>query len=267
MLLDFDRLGAFRWVLIAVGCAVGFFLLLPILFIVALSFGDSQWLIFPPPGWTLEWYRQLFTDPGWIDSLLTSAKLAVIVTVLSVSIGFLASLALVRGKFRGRGALQAFFLAPMVLPVVVLAVALYAFTLRVGLNGTTTGFVIGHLIIALPFSIISISNSLASFDTSLEDAALICGASPLAVKLRVTLPAIQLGIFAAAIFSFLASWDEVVVSIFMSSPTLQTLPVRIWSTLRQDLTPVVAAASSMLVMLTAVLMLVVAVIRRPRTVK
>ena len=195
MLLDFDRLGSLRWVLIAIGSAVGLFLLLPILFIVALSFGDSQWLIFPPPGWTLEWYRQLFTESGWVDALLTSAKLAVIVTILSVGLGLLASLALVRGTFRGRSAAQAFFLTPMVLPVVVLAVALYAFSLRVGLNGTTTGFVIGHLVIALPFSIISISNSLASFDTSLEDAALICGASPLAVKLRVTLPAIHLGIF------------------------------------------------------------------------
>jgi putative spermidine/putrescine transport system permease protein len=206
----------------------------------------------------------LFTDPGWVDSLLTSAKLAVIVTVLSVVLGLLASLALTRGKFRGRGAVQAFFLTPMVLPVVVLAVALYAFSLRVGLNGTTTGFVIGHLIIALPFSIISISNSLQSFDTALEDAALICGASPLEVKLRVTLPAIRLGLFAAAIFAFLASWDEVVVSIFMSSPTLQTLPVRIWATLRQDLTPVVAAASSLLVGLTTVLMLAGAALRRTR---
>ncbi len=264
MLLDFDRLGSLRWLLLSVGGAVALFLLLPILFIVALSFGNSQWLIFPPPGWTLDWYRQLLTDAGWLDSLMTSAKLAVIVTALSVLIGFLASLALVRGKFRGRAAVQAFFLTPMVLPVVVLAVALYAFVLRVGLDGTMTGFVIGHLIIALPFSIISISNSLSSFDTALEDAALICGASPLEVKLRVTIPAIRLGLFAAAIFSFLASWDEVVVSIFMSSPTLQTLPVRIWATLRQDLTPVVAAASSLLVGLTTVLMLAGAVLRRAR---
>jgi putative spermidine/putrescine transport system permease protein len=136
--------------------------------------------------------------------------------------------------------------------------------LRVGLNGTMTGFVIGHLILALPFSIISISNSLASFDATVEDAALICGASPFQVKWRVTLPAIRLGLLAAAIFSFLASWDEVVVSIFMASPTLQTLPVRIWATLRQDLTPVVAAASSLLVGLTAILMCAGAWLRRAR---
>ena len=133
MLLDFDRLGALRWMLVALGAAVALFLLLPIVFIVALSFGDSQWLIFPPPGWTLEWYRQLFTDAGWIDSLLTSAKLAVIVTVLSVFIGFLASLALVRGKFRGRGAVQAFWriLVPLAMPGIASG-ALMVFVMALG---------------------------------------------------------------------------------------------------------------------------------------
>jgi putative spermidine/putrescine transport system permease protein len=265
MLLDFDRLGPLRWALLGVGAAVSLFLLLPVLFIVALSFGDSQWLMFPPPGWTWRWYGMLFSDPGWLDSLITSVELGVVVMVLSVVLGLFASLALTRGSFRGRALLKAFFLTPMVLPVVVLAVALYAFFLRIGLTGTLVGFVIGHLIIALPFSIIAISNSLESFDTALEDAALICGASPFEVKWRVTLPAIRLGLFAAAIFSFLASWDEVVVSIFMASPTLQTLPVRIWSTLRQDLTPVIAAASSLLVCLTVILMLLGLVLKRGKS--
>lgn len=265
MLLDFDRLGPLRWMLLGVGAAVSLFLLLPVLFIVALSFGNSQWLMFPPPGWTLQWYSQLFSDPGWLDSLMTSVELGLVVMVLSVALGLFASLALTRGNFRGRAVLKALFLTPMVLPVVVLAVALYGFFLRIGLTGTLVGFVIGHLIIALPFSIIAISNSLEGFDTSLEDAALICGAGPLEVKWRVTLPAIRLGLFAAAIFSFLASWDEVVVSIFMSSPLLQTLPVRIWSTLRQDLTPVIAAASSLLVGLTVVLMLLGLVLKRDKS--
>lgn len=265
MLLDFDRLGSWRWVLISIGVLVVLFLLLPIIFIAALSFGDSQWLIFPPPGWTLHWYQQLFTDSTWIDALFNSAKVAVMVTVLSVTLGLLASLALTRGKFVGRNLLQIFCMTPMVLPVVVLAVALYAFFLRVGLNGTITGFVLGHLIIALPFSIITISNSLNSFDISLEEAAQICGASPLQVKLRVTLPSIRLGLFAAAIFSFLVSWDEVVLSIFMASPTLRTLPVLIWSTLRQDLTPVIAAASTLLIGLTVVMMLLVSLIKKGKS--
>ena len=150
----------------------------------------------------------------------------------------------------------------MILPVVVFAVALYAFSLKLGLNGTFIGFVIAHTIIALPFSITAIAGALEGFDKSIEDAAILCGATPLEAKIRVTLPAISHGLFAAAIFSFLMSWDEVVLAIFMSSPTLQTLPVKIWTTLRQDLTPVVAAASTLLVGLTLVLMILAALFRK-----
>lgn len=262
MLLDFDRLGSWKWVLIAINMLVALFLLLPIVFIAALSFGDSQWLIFPPPGWTLRWYRELFADPRWLESAWTSAKIAISVTVLSVMIGLLASLALTRGTFRGREGLRALFITPMILPVVVLAVALYAFFLRIGLNGTMVGFVLAHLVLALPFSVISICNALEGFDKSIEDAAILCGAAPWEARIRVTFPAISHGLFAAAIFSFLVSWDEVVVAIFMASPTLQTLPVRIWTTLRQDLTPVIAAASTLLVLFTIVLMLAAILVRK-----
>lgn len=262
MLLDFDRLGAWKWVLVAITVLVALFLLLPIVFIVALSFGSSQWLIFPPPDWTLRWYRDLFADPRWLESTWISARIALSVTVLSVFIGLMASLALTRGSFRGREALRALFITPMILPVVVLAVALYAFFLRIGLNGTMLGFVLAHLVLALPFSVISISNALEGFDKSIEDAAILCGATPWEARLRVTLPVISHGLFAAAVFSFLVSWDEVVVAIFMASPTLQTLPVKIWTTLRQDLTPVIAAASTLLVLFTIVLMLAAVLVRK-----
>jgi putative spermidine/putrescine transport system permease protein len=262
MLLDFDRLGVWKWVLVTITAVVALFLLLPVVFIAALSFGDSQWLLFPPPGWTLRWYRDLLADPRWLEAAWTSARIAIAVTVLSVVLGLFASLALTRGNFRGREILRAFFITPMILPVVVLAVAIYAFFLKIGLNGTFLGFILAHLILALPFSIISISNALEGFDKSIEDAAILCGASPWEARFRVTLPAISHGLFAAAIFSFLVSWDEVVVAIFMASPTLQTLPVKIWTTLRQDLTPVIAAASTLLVLFTIVLMLLAALVRK-----
>ncbi len=116
--------------------------------------------------------------------------------------------------------------------------------------------------VALPFAILSIGTALEGFDKSIEDAAILCGASPIEAILRVTLPAIANGLFSAAIFSFLASWDEVVLAIFMASPTLQTLPVKIWATLRQDLTPVVAAASTLPIAFTLALMLLVSLVRK-----
>jgi len=264
MLLDFDKLGAWRWLLIGLTVLVCLFLILPIVFIAALSFGSSQWLIFPPPSWTLRWYQDLFADSRWLWSAWASLKIAAIVTVLSVVIGFLAALGLNRGQFAGRDTLKALFLTPMILPVVVLAVALYALFLKLGLAGTTLAFVIAHLLIALPFSIISIGNALEGFDRAIEDAAILCGASPWEARLRVTVPAISHGIFGAAVFSFLASWDEVVLAIFMASPTLQTLPVKIWATVRQDLTPVIAAASTLLIAFTILLMIIAALVRKGR---
>lgn len=264
MLLQFDRLGWWRWVLVGITVAATIFLLMPIVFIAALSFGSSQWLIFPPPAWTLRWYRELLADPSWLESAWTSLQIACLVTVLSVALGFLTAFGLVRGRFPGRETLKAFFLTPMILPVVILAVALYAFFLRVGLAGTTPGFVIAHLVVALPFSIIAITGALEGFDKSIEDAAVLCGATPVEAVARVTVPAIAHGLFSAAVFSFLASWDEVVLAIFMASPTLQTFPVKIWATLRQDLTPVIAAASTLLMAFTIALMVLAAFARKGR---
>ncbi|TPN50771.1 ABC transporter permease [Mesorhizobium sp. B1-1-7] len=262
MLLDYDRLGWLKIALLGFTALVAGFLLLPVVFIVLLSFGSSRWLAFPPPGWTLKWYQELFADPAWFDAALTSAKIATTTAILAVVIGLLASFALVRGQFHGREILRGLLLTPMVLPVVVFAIAIYAFFLRLGLGGTTIGFVIAHTVLALPFAIIPIATALEGFDKSIEDAAIVCGASPFEAKLRITLPSIRIGIFSAAIFAFLASWDEVVVAIFMASPSLQTLPVKIWGSLRSDLSPVIAAASSLLVGLTLALMVVTALLQR-----
>ena len=262
MLLNYNSLGLWKWLLLLITVLTTAFLILPIVFIAALSFGSSQWLIFPPPGWTLKWYADFFADPRWLEATWTSLRIALMVTVLSVLIGLVASFGLVRGRFIGRNTLRALFMTPMILPVVVLAVALYAFFLKLGLAGTTAGFVIAHLVVALPFSILALTGALEGFDKSIEDAAVLCGASPLQAKIRITLPAISHGLFSAAIFSFLTSWDEVVLAIFMASPTLQTLPVKIWATLRQDLTPVIAAASTLLIAVTIILMLLVAAVRK-----
>lgn len=262
MLLDYDRMGWLRVALLGFTALVAGFLLLPVVFIVLLSFGSSRWLAFPPPGWTLKWYQELFADPAWLDAALTSARIATMTAILAVAIGLLASFALVRGQFAGREILRGLLLTPMVLPVVVFAIAIYAFFLRLGLGGTTIGFVIAHTVLALPFAIIPIATALEGFDKSIEDAAIVCGASPLEARLRITLPSIRIGIFSAAIFSFLASWDEVVVAIFMASPSLQTLPVKIWGSLRSDLSPVIAAASSLLVGLTLALMVATALLQR-----
>lgn len=264
MLLDFSKITwPLRLSLVAVAVGAALYLLLPIVFIVALSFGSSQWLAFPPPAWTTRWYSALLADDTWLNAAWASTRVALVVSALSVAIGFATALALKRGSFRGKELLRALFLTPMIMPVVILAVALYALFLKLGLTGTYPGFVLSHLVVALPFSIIAISNSLESFDFTLEDAARICGAGEWTVRWRVTFPAIRLGLLAAATFSFLVSWDEVVVSIFMSTPGVETLPVKIWSALRQDLSPTIAAASSLLIGITLVFMTISSWLTKP----
>lgn len=242
--------------------AIAAFLLLPIVFIVLLSFGSSQWLVFPPPGWTLKWYGQFFANAEWMQSALTSLKVALLTTVCSVALGLPTAFALVRGKFPGREMLYGLFTLPMIVPLVIIAVAVYAMFLKLGYTGTLFSFVVSHVIVALPFTIISIINSLKLFDQSIEDAAVICGASRLQAVFKVTFPGIRPGMMAGALFAFLVSWDEVVLSVMMASPTLQTLPVKMWTTLRQDLTPVIAVASTLLIGLSLLVMLIAAVLRR-----
>ena len=150
---------------------IALFLLLPIVFIVLLSFGSSQWLVFPPPGWTLKWYEQFFSNPEWMASVLTSFKVAVLTTICAVALGLPTAFALVRGRFPGRELLYGLFTLPMIVPLVIIAVAVYALFLKLGYTGTLFSFVVSHVIVALPFTIISIINSLKLFDQSIEDAA------------------------------------------------------------------------------------------------
>jgi putative spermidine/putrescine transport system permease protein len=151
----------------------------------------------------------------------------------------------------------------MIVPVVIIAVALYGLVLQWGLNGTLFAFVMSHMILALPFAIICIASALQTFDVALEKSAMICGATRAQALMRITLPSIRAGIVAGGLFAFLISWDEVVLAIFMATPTLQTLPVKIWVTLRTDLSPVIAAASSVLIAMTVALLAITALIRRP----
>jgi putative spermidine/putrescine transport system permease protein len=159
----------------------------------------------------------------------------------------------VRAKFRGKLLVSTFLSAPLFVPVIIVAVALYIVMLNIGLVGSKIAFVIAHTVIALPFAILMISNALQAFDESIEKAAMVCGASRLRAILLVTVPSISQGILAGALFAFLISWDEVVLSMFMAGPQIQTLPVRMWSMLRGDLSPEIAAIATVMLISTSLL--------------
>ncbi len=232
------------------------FLIVPMLFIIALSFGSSRWMAFPPPSWTIKWYAQIFANPGWLSAFLASLEIGAYVVICCMALAIPSAFGLVRSRFPGKQVVSTFLSSPLFVPVIIVAVALYILMLNIGMVGTKFAFVAAHTVIALPFALLMVTNSLQAFDESIEKAAMICGASRFRAIVSVTLPSISQGIFAGGLFAFVISWDEVVLSMFMAGPQTQTLPVKMWSMVRADISPEIAAvASIMLVTTTVVIML------------
>lgn len=231
------------------------FLVVPILVIVPISFSSAQYLTFPPPGFSLQWYQQLVERPEWIRALWMSLRVACLCAVLSLGLGIAAALALVRGRIPGKPAIYAFILSPMILPSVIVGLGTFFLLSRLRLTGSVIGVALGHTVAFAPMVVIIVSTALQSFDRRIEQAAIILGAPPIVAFCKITLPAIAPGVISAALFSFLLSFDEVLISLFLVDPVSITLPIQIWNNAIMQISPTIAAVS---VFLTAVSLLVLA---------
>ena len=240
------------------------FLVAPILIIVPISFSSAQYLKFPPPGFSLQWYRHFFGRPEWMASLWLSVRVATLSTVLTTILGVLASLALVRGRFRGKSVVYAVILSPMIVPTIITAIAVFFFFARLHLVGSAVAMALGHTVVALPLVVIIVSATLQGFDRRLEQAAISLGASPLTAFRRITLPLIAPGVISGALFAFLTSFDELLIPLFLAGPTSQTLPVRIWNSVIMQIEPTIAAVSSFLIGVAILVMLLAALVQRVR---
>ncbi len=228
-------------------------LVAPTLVVVPMSFADKKSLAFPPTGFSLQWYENFFTNPQWFGSLVVSAKVALMVAVVATVIGTMAAIGIERMKSRTGGLIRAVLITPMIVPGVVLAVGIYAVYLDTRLVGTWAGYVLAHTLLAIPFVVIAVGANLAVFDARLETAAASLGASRLTTFFTVTLPLILPGILSGALFAFVTSFDEVIVSLFITSPQLKTLPVQIFSSMTRDADPTVAAVGSLIFMATSLI--------------
>lgn len=252
----FSRIKIGRILLYGVVAFVLLFLLIPIIVIPILSFGTSTWLEFPPPGFTLKWYKVLFSSSEWFIPIMNSLKIAVPVVIFSQVFGIPIAYAVVRGQFRGRHLLNSLFVTPMMMPYIIFAIAIYGVYLRMGLNGSFIGIIIAHIILVLPFVITNVANSIRTLNPAIEQAALSCGAGYFSTFFRITLPLIKDGVFAGAIYAFFLSWDEVIVAIFITTPATITLPVKIWNSLRLELSPVLAAVATILIVISTIILIV-----------
>lgn len=237
------------------------FLLLPLAVILPVSFIDARYLEFPPSKLSTRWYDTFFSSEPWLQAVTNSLQIAAMVTVISVVLGTLAALGLVRGRFFGRRAMVALFLAPIIIPQILIGVGLYGLYLRLGIVGTMGGVVAAHVVLALPYSILLVSDVLKQLDPDIERAARVFGATATKTFFLVTLPQIKPALFASAVFSFFVSFDELVVTLFIKG-SMETLPTRIWNDLKFEINPTIAAVASLLVTLTLGGMLLAELARR-----
>jgi putative spermidine/putrescine transport system permease protein len=223
-----------------------FFLIFPIFVIFPVSLSSARYLTFPPPGFSFQWYLNFFSRTTWKIATLLSFHTAILVMILSTVLGTLASLGIVRGKFPGKSLAYAFIVSPLVIPIIIIALASYFLVAKLKLIGSPFGLAFIHTVIAVPVVVVIVSNTLRNFDTTLEKASMIMGAGRIKTFFKVTFPLIKTGIFSAAFFAFLTSFDELIIALFVGGTTAVTLPRRMWEGVRMEIDPTIAAVATLL---------------------
>jgi putative spermidine/putrescine transport system permease protein len=229
------------------------FLLAPLAIVVVMAFSDQPYLSFPPSGWTLGWFHSVLTDSRWLRATANTVRIGVPATVLSTIFGTMAALALAHSTGGQRRLLTLLVLTPMILPTIILAIGLYPTIVGLGLADSYTAVVVGHTVIGIPLVFITVSATLKNCPQSLTLAARTLGAGPWTTFYRVTLPMTWMGIVSGSIFAFAASFDELILSLFLTTPRTETLPIVIWNQLSYALTPALAAASTLILAVTVVI--------------
>jgi putative spermidine/putrescine transport system permease protein len=245
-----------RILLGAANAAIYAFLLAPIVVVIVVSFGDAAYLQFPPRRLSLRWYTDLGEYPDFVRSFWLSLGLAAATTAVSGVVGTLGAFALVRHRFPGRDLLGALVMAPAALPGLVTGIALLQFFSLFRTEPSFWRLLLGHVVVTLPYVVRSVAAVLTGLDRSLEEAARGLGAAPFAVTRLVTLPLIKPGVIAGAVFAFILSFDNVVVSIFLTTPRLVPLPIQIYNYVESSAKPIIASISTLQIAAIVVMLLV-----------
>ncbi len=251
-------------------CALIFlFLIVPILVIIPLSFNTVPFFTFTPEmlsldpaGFSLRWYRDFVNNPQWIHSLQNSFIIAIASTILSTILGTLAALGLSRPYTPYKAAIMGALISPMIVPLIISATGMFFFYTQVGLAQTHLGIILAHTALGTPFVVITVTATLVGFDQSLIRAAQNLGASPPVVFFEVIMPLILPGVISGALFAFITSFDEVVVVLFLADFDQRTIPLQMFSGLREQISPTILAVATILVAISIVLLTTVELLRR-----
>jgi putative spermidine/putrescine transport system permease protein len=238
------------------------FLISPIIAIMPLSFNAEPYFSYPMPGLSLRWYDDFFTNERWMSAVKISLLVASLVTVLATILGILAALGLSRAGLPFKPVILGVLISPMIVPVIITAVGIYLFYAQLGLIATISGLVLAHTVLATPFVVVTVTSTLSGFDHSLSRAASGLGAPPLTVFTNVILPIILPGIISGALFAFVTSFDEVVVALFITSAEQRTLPKQMFSGIREQISPTITAAATVLILFSVTLLIGIELLRR-----
>jgi putative spermidine/putrescine transport system permease protein len=223
------------------------FVLAPILLVVWMSFTPEAFFSPPLTNFSLRWYREALSYPDFLNAFVLSSELAAIASLVTVALCFLAAYGLVRCPVPGAGLLMSFFISPLVVPAVVFGIAMLQFVNQLGLYNRLVGLVLAHVVIVTPYAIRTLHATLASVPEEVEWAAMCLGATRPRMMRAITLPLCARGLVTAFLFCFLLSFSEVTMTLFMTGPAYQTLPVRIYNYLTDRIDPTVAAVSSLVI--------------------
>lgn len=245
-----------------VAWAVYIFLLLPTLIVVPIAFGESTEVQFPPVGFSLDLFRRFFTDQVWMASLWTSVQVAVAASLIALLIGIPAAYGLSRAPIRFRGGVQILIMSPLLIPSIVLALGVYLYFGRAGISGTKTAIILAHTAYVLPFVVLTASSGMKALDPRIELAAQVLGSSRLQVLRYVVIPQLRPAIMVSLLFAFLMSFDEVVLAWFLSGTAATTLPVKMFTAIHWEVSPVLAAVATLLTFISAAACLGAALLQR-----
>ncbi|HYG42770.1 MAG TPA: ABC transporter permease [Bordetella sp.] len=237
------------------------FICLPVAIVIPMSFSDSSTLEFPPPGYSLRWYYAFFQDPRWVEALRNSIWVATASSLIALILGSIAAYGLVRGSFRGRSFLELNFAAPMVIPHVITGVALYIFFARIGMLGTMPGLIVAHSVLAVPYVVLVVSTGLSTLDVRIEQVAYTLGATRATVLWRVVAPNLIPNLFAAWLFAFMISFDEITVTVFLAG-TNDTIPKRMFTQLLERIDPTITAVATILIAISILVAIAIAGLMR-----
>lgn len=248
----------------AVAWAVYGLLVIPSVLAIPMSIAGGNQLVFPPRQVSLDLYHRFFGSVVWMEALRQSVIVALGTASLATAIGVGAAYGLARSAFFGRRLIGFFLFSPLLVPAVVVALGLYLYFARFGLTGTTAGLIFAHTVLALPFVLVTTTTGIRQIDVNVELAATMMGASKLTILTRVVLPQIWPSVLASALLAFVISFDEVVLAWFIAGVGTATLPVVMFSSLRSEVSPVIAAAAAAAVLITmsTVLCLIFAVMTK-----